>query len=137
MMNRSLSTRVVAILDCCYSGAAKVSKGNEDDAAKIGIAVIEEKSALLNQGEGKCILSASQATQEAYGKKKGDHSIFTFYLLEGLRANKMAVDLNGNITVDTLGKYVYDTIMSLPPDKKPNQKPVRKVEGGGTIILAS
>ena len=36
MMNRSLSTRVVAILDCCYGGAAKVGKGNEDDAAKIG-----------------------------------------------------------------------------------------------------
>jgi hypothetical protein len=92
MMNRSLSTRVVAILDCCYSGAAKVSKGNEDDAATIGTAAIENKSLLLNQGEGKCILSASQATQEAYGKKKGDHSI-TFYLLQGLKANEMAVDL--------------------------------------------
>jgi hypothetical protein len=47
------------------------------------------------------------------------------------------VDLNGSVTVDTLGKYVYDTIMSLPPDKKPNQKPVMKVEAGGTIVLAS
>jgi hypothetical protein len=33
MMNRSISTKIVAILDCCYSGAAKVSKGSEDDAA--------------------------------------------------------------------------------------------------------
>jgi len=47
----------------------------------------------------------------------------------------MAVDLNGNVTVDTLGKYIYDT-MSLPSDKRLNQKPVRKVEAGGTIILA-
>ena len=37
MIQKSVSTRVVAILDCCYSGAAKVSKGGraEDDAAKI------------------------------------------------------------------------------------------------------
>jgi Caspase domain/SIR2-like domain len=137
MMNKSLSTRVVAILDCCYSGAAKLGKGNEDAAATIGTAAIEKNSGSVHQGEGKCILSASQAAQEAYGKKKKDHSIFTFYLLEGLRPNEMAVDLNGNVTVDTLGKYVYDSIMSLPPDKRPNQKPVRKVEAGGTIVLAS
>lgn len=137
MMNISNSTRVVTILDCCYSGAAKVSKGNGDDAATIGTAVIENKSRLLKQGEGKCILSASQAYQEAYGKKKGDHSIFTFYLLQGLKKNKKAVDLNGNVTVDTLGTYLYDTIVNLPADKRPNQKPIRKVEAGGTIILAS
>ncbi len=32
MMNRSMSRRVVAILDCCYSGAAKVSKTDENAA---------------------------------------------------------------------------------------------------------
>ena len=137
MMNRSNSTRVVTILDCCYSGAAKVSKGNEDDASTIGTAAIENKSRLLKQGEGKCILSASQAFQEAYGKKTGDHSIFTYYLLQGLKKNEKAVDVNGNVTVDTLGTYLYDTLVNLPSDKRPNQKPVRKVEAGGTIVLAS
>lgn len=59
MVQRSISTRVVAILDCCYSGAAKVSKGQEDDAAKIGRASIHEKSRnLLSQGQGKYILAA-------------------------------------------------------------------------------
>src|SRR5690348_15037155 len=36
MTQKSISTRVVTILDCCYSGAAKISKGQEDDAAKLG-----------------------------------------------------------------------------------------------------
>jgi hypothetical protein len=85
MMNRSSSTKIVTILDCCYSGSAKISKGNEDDAATIGTAAIEDKSKLLRQGEGKCILAASQATQEAYGKKKGDHSIFTYYFTRRLK----------------------------------------------------
>ena len=35
MIQKSISTRVVVILDCCYSGSAKVSKGDEEDAAKI------------------------------------------------------------------------------------------------------
>jgi hypothetical protein len=137
MMNKSNSTRIVTILDCCYSGAAEVSKGNEDDAVILGTATIENKSRLLKHGEGKCILSASQAYQEAYGKKKGDHSVFTFYTLQGLRKNKEAVDPDGNVTVDTLGTYVYNTIMNLPANEKPNQKPIRKVEAGGTIVLAS
>ena len=44
MIQKSISTRVVVILDCCYSGSAKVSKGNEEDAAKIGRTTIDEKS---------------------------------------------------------------------------------------------
>jgi Caspase domain len=36
LMRESISRRVVAILDCCYSGSAKLSKGHEDDAAKLG-----------------------------------------------------------------------------------------------------
>ena len=34
MIQKSISTRVVVILDCCYSGSAKVSKGHEEDAGK-------------------------------------------------------------------------------------------------------
>ena len=35
-MENTIATRVVVILDCCYSGSAKISKGNEEDAAKRG-----------------------------------------------------------------------------------------------------
>ena len=36
MMQRSISTKIIAILDCCYSGAAKVSKGHDEDAERLG-----------------------------------------------------------------------------------------------------
>ncbi len=42
MIQRTMSTKVVVILDCCYSGSAKLSKGNEESAAKIGRITIEE-----------------------------------------------------------------------------------------------
>jgi hypothetical protein len=135
MMNRSISTKIVAILDCCYSGAAKVSKGSEDDAASLGAFAIDKKSKLLQQGEGKCLLAASQSYQEAYGKKKENHSVFTYYLLEGLKENELSVDIYGNVTVDTLGIYVYNSITSLSEQKGPKQKPIRKVEAGGNIVL--
>ena len=61
MIQKSISTRIVVILDCCYSGSAKVSKGNEEDAAKIGRTTIEERSRKLLEGQGRYILSASQA----------------------------------------------------------------------------
>jgi hypothetical protein len=137
MIQRSVSTRIVTILDCCYSGSAKVSKGHEDDAAKLGTAAIDNKSNILQQGEGKCILAASLAYQEAYALRERDHSIFTFYLLEGLRGNENSVDPNGHVTADSLGKYIYKAIVDLPAKKRPKQTPIRKVEAGGDIILAS
>ena len=140
LMQGSASLRVVTILDCCYSGAAKLSKGHEDDAAKIGIDALRSKARILQdeqQGEGKCLLAASQAAQEAYGLKKQEHSIFTYYLLEGLRGNERSVDTNGNVTPYSLGSYVYKAILNLPPKKRPKQKPVTKVEASGDIILAS
>jgi hypothetical protein len=57
------------------------SKGDEAeaDAAKNGHAAMSKKVRELPEGEGKCILAASLATQEAYGKKEKDHSIFTYH----------------------------------------------------------
>jgi caspase domain-containing protein/Big-like domain-containing protein len=137
MIQRSVSIRIVTVLDCCYSGAAKLSKGHEEDAAKLGTVAIDNRATVLQQGEGKCLLAASQAAQEAYALKEGDHSIFTYYLLEGLKGTEKSVDVDGNITPYSLGKYVYRSIMNLSANKRPKQKPITKVEAAGDIILAS
>ena len=137
LIQECISTKIVVILDSCYSGSAKISKGHEEDVVKIASAAIQRQSNEINTGEGRCILAASQALQEAYILEEKNHSIFTYYLLQGLEGeDEEAVDKYGNVTVDTLGKYVYNKIMSLPPDKKPKQKPIRKVEASGDIVLA-
>ena len=53
----SISTRIVAVLDCCYSGAAKISKGQEEDAVTLGAKAIDNKLRKFEQGqgEGNCI----------------------------------------------------------------------------------
>ena len=140
MMNNSPCTRIVTILDCCYSGAAKIAKGigkgGDDAAAKLGTAAINDKSTNLQRNKGVCLLAASQAAQEAYALKEGNHSIFTHYLLEGLKGNEKSIDTFGNVTADSLGKYVHRAIVNLPQDKRPKQTPIRKVEVGDEIILA-
>jgi tetratricopeptide (TPR) repeat protein len=136
-MENTIATRVVVILDCCYSGSAKISKGNEEDAAKRGRLIIEQKLRKLPEGQGKYILSSSQSHQEAYALTTGEHSIFTYYLLKGLRGNTESIDSEGNVTPQSLGNYVIRAIMSLPTDERPKQRPVIKAEESGNVVLAS
>lgn len=86
-------------------------------------------------GEGKCILAASQAYQKAFETVQKGNSLFTYYLLEGLSGQ--AIDNDGNVTPDSLGKYAYEKIMSLPSEQIPMQRPIRKGEQSGDIILVS
>jgi hypothetical protein len=136
-MEKTIATRVVVILDCCYSGSAKISKGDEEDAAKIGGLIIEQKSRELPEGQGKYILASSQLHQEAYALKTGEHSVFTYYLLEGLRGNVESIDSEGNVTPQSLGNYIIRSIMRLPFDERPRQRPMIKAEESGNVILAS
>jgi Caspase domain/NHL repeat len=136
MIQRSTSTRIVIILDCCYSGSAKLSLGSEDAATVLGTAAIRDKTRFLKESEGKYLLAASQAAQEAYALSEGDHSIFTYYLLKGLKGSKRAIDAEGNVTPLSLGTYIFRQIVNLPPERKPKQKPIVKVEAAGDIVLA-
>ena len=84
------------------------------------------------------MLAASQGYQEAYDSKEMGHSIFTYFLLEGLRGkSKDAVDDEGNVTPDTLGRFIYRQIGNLPSEKRPKQIPITKGESAGDIILTT
>jgi hypothetical protein len=134
---RKCKSKVVVILDCCYSGSVQVGKGDEEAAAKFGRKAIVENSNLMSGGQGKYILSASQAAQEAFGLATGENSLFTSYLLEGLNGKSESVDNEGRVTPQSLGKYVDEKIINLPDDKQPKQRPYLKTEESGDVYLAS
>ena len=136
MMQKSVSKKVIAILDSCYSGAAKVSKGNLEDVVKLGSVAIQSGMKKL-EGEGRCLLAASQSYQEAYGLKEAGNSLYTYFLLEGLKGNKEALNEDGDVTPYTLNNYVYNSIFNSNTNKRPKQKPIAKIESSGTVILAS
>ena len=132
LIQKSISTRIIVLLDCCYSGIARISKGTGTaDATMLQTSI--SKTLNILHGEGRCILAASQGLQEAFALEEQNHSLFTYYLLEGLRGNKSSVDDSGYVTADSLGKYVYNSIMSLSSERRPKQKPMRKIEASGDI----
>jgi Thermolysin metallopeptidase, alpha-helical domain/Thermolysin metallopeptidase, catalytic domain/Caspase domain len=144
----SHSNRIIVILDCCYSGAAAITarnirgirfkgKAGQKNAAVLANNAINN-SAANKMGRGRYLLAACQGYEEAFSTKKQDHSIFTYYLLNGLKgADGKSVNQRGNLTPDSLGSYISEEILSLPNKERPRQKPIRKVDNAESeLVLA-
>lgn len=147
-VNLCNSERITTVLDCCYSGALEISgrgrKGGggeesakpqegEEMADSANTSMRKEVERLIKSGHGKCIL-ASSLEQRSFKMKDQPYSLFTYFLVQGLRgANGDSVDINGYVTLELLSSYVNKKIIELPKIK---QKPIRKIEVAGQIILA-
>jgi uncharacterized protein YjbI with pentapeptide repeats len=136
----TLSRRVVTVLDCCYSGAAKlddkrIGKGVSEEAAKIATQVIKKK---MKSGKGKSILSACLDFQEAEKAADKEYSIFTYYLLAGLKGyDNEYINKYGNVTISLLGNYIYDKVTNHEPkSERPKQIPIVKTELSDDTVLA-
>jgi uncharacterized caspase-like protein len=95
-------------LDCCHSGAfQRGSKG------VIGRRAITE-STFEGKGYGRVVLTATDATQYAWEKDQiigeSNNSVFTHFLMEGLRSGAADLNQDGWITVDELYDYIYRQI---------------------------
>lgn len=99
-MNRCASKRMVVILDCCHSGAF-VARGGM--AAKGIASPAITRSTFETSGHGSYILTSSTSTQQSF--EKDGQSIFTRYLVEGLRSGK-AAPRKSNITIRDLEQYI-------------------------------
>src|SRR5438105_4606406 len=131
LMDRSRSKRQVLILDCCHSGSfAQGSKAMTGES-------VGTKSAFEGTGYGRVVLTATDATQYAW---EGDqvigtaqNSVFTLYLLQGLRTGEADTDGDGTITLDELYDYVYDKVVSATPKQTPGKWSYRQQ---GEIVIA-
>lgn len=124
-MNQSRSKYQVVILDCCHSGA--FSKGM---TAKDGgtVQVLPKLG-----GEGRAILTASDSTQYAFEQEGFELSLYTHFLVEGLKTGAADWDEDGDVSVDELYEYVRDQVKSVNDLMSPEIYPVRE---GHKIILA-
>ena len=118
-MDRSASKRLVLVLDCCHSGAfgygSKAAQG-----ATVGTA-----TAFEGTGRGRVVLTATDSTQYAW---EGDqvlgeveNSLFTHYMIEGLRTGAADRDEDGLITIDELYDYVYEHVLNDTPKQTPGK----------------
>jgi len=137
MANESRSNKIVIVLDCCYSGGAiKGDKASPEAAANIGKNAIDA-SIIQRVKEKVCILASSRGVQESYGFKDLNHSLYTSYLIEGLKGvKKQSVDSKGNVTPKLLDEFVSEKMMCLPIQVRPKQKPISKLVGFEELELA-
>ena len=130
-MDRSFSKRQVLVLDCCHSGAfahgAKAAQG-----VSVGTA-----EAFEGTGLGRVVLTATDSTQYAWEGDQviGDaqNSLFTHFLIEGLKTGAADKDEDGVVTVDELYDYVREQVLTTTPRQTPQKWSYLQ---RGAIVLA-
>ena len=134
-MEGSRSRQKVLVLDCCYAGAFPVGLGIKGDPA---VHALEQLG-----GRGCVVLTSSDAMQLSFegnqvtetgpaSPRSGPSSLFTRFLIEGLRTGKADLDGDGDITLDELYSYVHDRVI----DEQPLQRPKKKEDIEGRICFA-
>ena len=118
-MDRSASKRLVLVLDCCHSGAFGLGTKSAQ-GSRVGTA-----SAFEGTGRGRVVLTATDSTQYAWEGDQviGDveNSLFTHYLIEGLRSGAADRDEDGQITIDEIYDYVYEHVLNDTPKQTPGK----------------
>jgi len=136
-MQKTDSDKTVAILDCCFSGGAALdvvnkfsgSKG-EEESEKLGREALEKQFA---KSQGTCVLASSLSNHLSYMLPDKPFSAFTYFVLEGLKGHKDAVDSEGCVTPTLLSQFIFSKLSQI---KGITQKPIRNISVAGKIILA-
>jgi len=126
VMDDCRSKRQILILDCCHSGAFA------RDGKKAGEQQAVTKATFEGGGYGRAVLTASSSLQFAL---EGNQvisqtylSLFTHYLMEGLKTGEADKDGDGNVSLDEWFDYTYSNIVSVTSSQKP-QKWIYEQEG--------
>ncbi len=123
------SRQNVLVLDCCYAGAFPAGAGVKADAA---VHAHEQLG-----GRGCAVLTSSDATQYSFEGSQltgagSPSSLFTRFLIDGLRTGRADLDGDGDITLDELYSYVHDRVI----EEQPQQRPKIKADVEGRILFA-
>jgi Caspase domain len=101
-MEGSRCRQMVVILNCCFSGAFS------SDLIPRNVGIADVKAQL--GGRGRAIMTSCNAVQLSFEEKGADLSIYSQYLVEGLKTGEADQDRNGRITVDELHNYVREKV---------------------------
>lgn len=113
-MNDCSSRRQVVILDCCFSGAF-LAKG------------------LMLGNKLWAVLTSSDTLEYSYAPEASELSIYTRYLVEGIKTGAGDLNNDGNISVDELYEYTKEKVQEASPKMNPLFDNGR---GGHKIVLA-
>lgn len=106
-MDSCRSRRQILILDCCHSGA--YARGTKGEQKAITEATFE------GSGYGRVVMTASDSTQYALEGdqviSQTDLSLFTHFLLEGLKTGEADINNDGHVSLDEWYDYAYAKVI--------------------------
>jgi hypothetical protein len=111
--------KVVVVFDCCHAGGI----GQPKDSAALELKALPESYyETLKTGRGRVILASSRSSESSYVLPGATNSLFTQYLLAGLRGG--APGPGGVIRIFDLFHYLQPKVTG----DQPNQHPIFKAE---------
>lgn len=110
-MSRSRSKRQVVMLDSCFSGAFAEGMSAKDDGT------VDIRTQL--GGEGRAVLTSSSSTQYSFEYEGSELSLYTRFLVEGIKTGAADQDEDEVISIDELHEYASKRVREIKPEAKP------------------
>ncbi|MEM6866818.1 MAG: caspase family protein, partial [Cyanobacteria bacterium P01_C01_bin.121] len=117
-MNRSRSKHQIVILDSCFSGAFAEGLSAKDD----GTVNVKEQLG----GEGRVVLTSSSSTQYSFEQEDQELSLYTRFLIEGLKTGDADLDNDDVISINELHDYASQRVREVRPELRPEIYSVRE-----------
>ena len=124
LMERCQSQRQVVILDSCFSGAFAKDMKAKGEAVNLQPQL---------GGKGRAVLTSSSATEYSFEQKEAALSVYTQYVVEGLRTGIADRDGDGWISIDELHEFAQGKVREVAPAIQPK---IYAVEEGYKIVFA-
>jgi formylglycine-generating enzyme required for sulfatase activity/uncharacterized caspase-like protein len=104
------SQRQVVILDSCFSGAFAKGMAAKGD----GVNLLPQLG-----GKGRAVMTSSKGTEYSFEQKGAELSIYTQYVVEGLRTGVADRDEDGWISVKELHEFAKTKVQEAAPAMQP------------------
>ena len=131
--------QIILILDACRNDPEAASKGSGDPGLTSGFSskMIEVANSLHRDYRRTVILKACQQRQKSWEWREKEYSVFTYFLMEGLR--RADIRSGNSLTVNSLSDYVHLCLENWCEENRPGesnrQTPDFQQFGSPSIIL--
>ena len=109
-VRESKAKRQVIILDCCFSGAFGNLLAKDDDTINLETVL---------GAEGRVVLTSSSSIQYSFEQRDRELSLYTHYLVEGIRTGAADANSDGAISVQDLHQYASRKVQEESPAMTP------------------